>query len=191
MTLAKLSKIRASKQELSQTLNLKEIFGHDFSRQGRLKEAIAQVVIDHITKRTERGKAVGGRRNLKAPYSREYQDSLEFKAAGKSPNTVNMTLTGDMLRSIDVLESKGNTIKIGIDDSFEAPKAFNHQTGDTVPKRDFFGLNQTDLRAITRELRKEVKDAFRGRGEQRDEAADSLALVLLRELREEATDGEG
>ena len=179
--MAKLGKIRASKERLSQTINLKDLFGKNFSNQSAIKEAFAQAVIDRIVERTEGGKAVGGKRNLKAPYSKEYVESLEFKAAGKSKGRVNMTLTGDMLRSIDVLDVGANTITIGIDDPDESPKAFNHQVGDTVPRRDFFGINNTELTELAQEFRPDINRAFKERGDNRKTLLEAFAERFLSE----------
>lgn len=149
--MAKLSEIRASRQRLSQKINLKDLFGKNASKVKPVKEAFVQAVIDRIVERTEGGTAVTGR-PFKSPYSKEYAESLEFKAARKSRDNVNMKLTGDMLRSIDLIDETTNTVTIGIDDPEEAPKAFNHQTGDTVPRRPFFGITKKELEEVAKEF---------------------------------------
>lgn len=83
---------------------------------------------------------------LKSPYSEGYADSLQFKAWGKSKNKVNMKLTGGMLGSIEVIDTSGNEIIIGWTDDTENAKAFNHNTGDTLPKRAFFGITEADFK---------------------------------------------
>lgn len=183
--MAKIRKPKVTKSELSQTINLKEIFGKNFKNQPALKEAIGQALIDKMVDRTQSGKSVTGK-NLKSPYSKQYADTLEFKAAGKSKGNVNMTLTGDMLRSIDILDVGANTITIGIDDPDEAPKSFNHQTGDTVPRRPFFGVQVKEVNEVEREFRSELNQAFKKRGENRSSAIEAFLLQLLRD-----TDGEG
>ena len=135
------SKIKETKSQVSQTINIRKILGR--SPTEAEKQSIGQALIDRIIDRTESGKGLNGK-NLKSPYSDAYADSLDFKAFGKSKNKVNMTLTGDMLASIDILSSTRDTITIGIEGD-EAPKAFNHQTGDTVPKRRFFGVTRKDI----------------------------------------------
>ena len=181
----KVGKIKVTQEKLSQTINLKEVFGQSFSGQKALKEAIAQALIDKIVERTESGIAVTGKK-LKAPYSKAYTKTLEFKAAGKRKNKVNMTLTGDMLRSIDVIGDSANTITIGIDEEDEAAKAFNHQVGDTVPKRPFFGLTNKDVDAVKKEFKADLDKAFKKRGDSRGNAVEAILLKLLR-----STDGEG
>ena len=137
-----MAKIKETQSQVSQTINIKEILGRTPTEAE--KQSIGQALIDRIIERTESGKGLSGK-NLKSPYSKEYADSLEFKAFGKSRGKVNMTLTGDMLASIDILRSTRDTITIGIEGD-QAAKAFNHQTGDTVPKRRFFGVTQKDIR---------------------------------------------
>lgn len=179
----KLSPIKASEAEVSQTINLKEIFGVDFSNRRDLKEALGQAFIDRIVEKAKSGKRYDGK-PLKSPYSKEYANSLEFKAAGKRRGKVNMTLTGDMLNSIDIIDMGANVLKIGIDDSLEAQKAYNHQVGDTVPARPFFGLNNKDVDEIKAEFRDEIKEAFKERGSSRNKKIVALIDRIL-------GDGEG
>jgi hypothetical protein len=158
---------KVSLSRIEQEIDLEEIFGQDLSQAEGLKAAIGQAIIDRMVERTEGGVAFGGR-NLasfvgtkknpaKGKYSAAYAESLEFKAAGKSPGKLNMTLTGDMLASLDVLSTSGNKIKVGIADESQIPKAYNHIVGDTVPKRPFFGITQTELKDIAREFKSDVE----------------------------------
>ena len=150
---------RFKKSKVSQTINLKEVFGFDFRGKDSLKELVGQKVLDYMRQRTEAGKAFGGKRDLKAPYSKEYAESLEFKAHGKSKNKVNMKLTGDMLGLMD-FKIDGNKLIFGWDDPEENAKAFNHNTGDTVPKRPFFGVNKTEMIRIQKSLKDEIRAAL-------------------------------
>lgn len=161
------------------------MFGQNFRDQPALKQALGQAFIDRIVARTQEQRIGVNGKPLKSPYSKEYADSLEFKAAGKSKGNVNMTLTGDMLRSIDVIGETANTITIGIDDPDEAPKAYNHQTGDTVPKRAFFGLTNKDVNEVASQFKSDIREAFSKRGENRSNAIESFILSVLGE-----TDGE-
>lgn len=183
--MAKIGPIKTTKSEVSQTINLKEIFGVDFTGKEALRKALGQAFIDRIISKAKSGKRFDGK-PLKSPYSKEYAESLEFKAAGKSRGKVNMTLSGDMLGSIDILDEKANVLKIGIDDELEAPKAYNHQEGDTVPARPFFGLNNKDVEEIRSEFLEDVRAAFKERGQEKKEKINNLILKLLGE-----TDGEG
>lgn len=145
--------IKLRKTRIEQKLNLADIIGKDISADRVLVRKIAQGIIDYMVDRAKDGKGIG-RRDLKSPYSKAYAESLAFKAAGKSRNNVNMTLSGDMLRSIDILEEDGASVTIGIDDPIDAPKAYGHQTGfeghPTIPqgkyRRRFFGVTSDEIK---------------------------------------------
>jgi hypothetical protein len=130
------------KSGVYQKFNLKEMFGVDVSRSPELKKAIGQAIIEHIVKRTEDGMGRDGKA-LKSPYSDSYSESLPFKAAGKSKRNVNMTLNGDMMGLLDIIDESANTITIGWEDETEILKAYNHNVGDTLPRRPFFGLKSS------------------------------------------------
>lgn len=121
------------------------------------------MLAEKIRERAESGKGLEFSSNgnaktvtLKSPYSKQYADSLDFKAAGKSKGKVNMTLTGDMLASIQVEDRPGNKIAIVIDGEKEILKAYNHLTGDTVPKRPFFGASKTDVKETIHDFQEEI-----------------------------------
>lgn len=135
--------LTVTKEEVSQEFDLEEILGVDVSNRADIKARFGQAVIDHIRERVADGTGINGR-NLRGPYSEDYSDSLAFNARGKSRGDVNMTLRGNMLGDMDILESDGSIVKIGFKDETETLKAFNHQTGDTVPKRPFFGINGSE-----------------------------------------------
>lgn len=181
------------KGKVYQRFNLSEMFpGVDFSARPELKAIVGQAIIDHIVSRTQDGKAIGGTRELKRPYSKEYVESVEFKAAGKSKNEVNMTLNGDMLGLLTQTDETANTITIGWEDEKENLKAYNHNVGDTVPKRDFFGLNRTEQRAIAQRLKPEIAQANEdisenGRSDLVDRALKFLDAI---DASSEADDGE-
>jgi hypothetical protein len=154
---AKLDGLKLSESEVSQTIDLKEVFGVSLTGNEALKQTIGQAIIDRIIERTESGKSVYGG-NLRSPYSKAYEESDDFKAFGKKPDRVNMKLTGQMLGTLDIVETSGSRVKIGWDDATENAKAFNHQTGDTVYKRPFFGITKKELGEIKREFADQVKE---------------------------------
>jgi phage gpG-like protein len=135
--------LTATETNVSQVLNLEDLFGVSFEGERALRLAIAQRVIDHIKERTQSGKpAVGA--SFK-PYSTEYMESAEFKIL-KGSSTVNLTLTGNMLADMDVLEDGPNTVVIGFSDATETAKAFRHHTGaDKMPERPFFGVTDSEV----------------------------------------------
>ena len=144
-----------SKKEVSQKFNLKTLLGVDFSKDPDLRDQIGQAIIDKIIERTASGKDVRGR-DFKA-YSKEYKSSDDFKDY-KSSSKVNMELRGRMLDDIDILSQSANMIKVGFEDELETLKAFNHNIGQTVPRREFFGIQKKELADIKREFRAELSE---------------------------------
>lgn len=148
-----LAKRKLDEKEVSLEIDLKKLFGTNVTDPS-LRRSIAESLIETINKRTEKGDGVDGNGSivkLQSPYSKAYSESLEFKAFGKKKNKVNMTLTGSMLSSIDLIDDTRSSIIIGINNE-EAPKAYNHMTGDTVPKRPFLGLTSKDLDKVREEF---------------------------------------
>jgi len=143
--MSSLKGLTLKKSDVSQTINLEELLGVSFRGERELRLAIAQRIIDHIKERTESGETVRG--GSFAPYSKEYKKSTVFQLL-KDGSKVNMTLTGNMLSSMDVLADGPNTIRIGFADEQERLKAFNHNTGDTLPKRPFFGVTTKEAKEV-------------------------------------------
>lgn len=190
-----MGKVNLDEDNVFQEIDFKKDLGIDISNSPALKQAFAQKIIDRIVSRTlnsegviitSDGKVRAGRDLSKEEYSDEYVESDEFKAFGKQEGNVNMKLTGDMLGTVDVLEVGENDIKIGWNDPEENAKAFNHNTGDTVPKRQFFGISRSELEEIKSDLRPRI-EALRQRENRRGEPADAITARLIRELE----DGQG
>lgn len=143
-------------------------------RNPSVKEQIKQELIDTILKRTQdQSKSYTGR-PFKG-YSKLYKSSDDFQAFGKT-NKVNLTLTGDMLASLDAIEETNNTITFGFLDADEQAKAHGHITGGgKLPKRDFFGFSNKEI--------DEIRAKFEGEIESREVSfEESLILGELREL---------
>lgn len=150
-----------------QDIDLRDALGFSLHGRDALKEALGQALIDRIAERAQDGKGVkysaGATREvtLRKPYSKEYQSSDEFKAAGKSASNVNMTLTGDMIGLMDIVKIKGNTIRIGWHDEDEELKAHGHMTGQQGSNkkmfRPFFGVTNKDLRELKKQFGVQLK----------------------------------
>lgn len=168
---------KPDKSEIAQILNLEELTGVDVSVDPTLVKQIGQAVIDYMKERVGAGKGIGGI-ELHKPYTKEYANSLEFKAAGKSINDVNMRLSGDMLESIDILSENGPEIKIGINDSEQAPKAHGHITGhegEWKYKRKFFGITQKEFKEeILPQFRSAIKNVKDTSGELQNLAIEEI-----------------
>jgi hypothetical protein len=133
-------------------VDLTELFGKEI-RDENLRLKIAQAAMDKIIDRTQEGLDRNGRPFHK--YSKSYMESLAFNL-DKTGATPNLTLTGDMLGNMDVVDDDETSFTIAIDD-MDAPKAFNHITGDTLPRRDFFGLSKSELDDLRSEFEDEIE----------------------------------
>lgn len=142
--MAKTKGLKVSLDVFQQTIDLNEITGKPVNKDANLQTEMAQAIVDYIVERASKGRGIGGEK-LKSPYSPSYAASLDFKAAGKSKSKVDMTLTGDMLSSVEPIEIKGKKVVIGIADDSQIPKAYNHQVGDTLPKRPWFGVTEEEI----------------------------------------------
>ena len=155
-----------SKTKVEQTIELDDVFDIDFTELRSLREAIGEAILQRIKERTEAGEGIASYGEsprivaLKAPYSKAYEKSLDFAAAGKSRGKVNMRLTGDMLELMDIKRQNGNSITIGWTDSTENAKAYNHNVGDTVPRRPFFGISKKELFEIKDQFQDEILEAI-------------------------------
>jgi hypothetical protein len=114
------------------------------------KEAIAQDIIDYIVDRSKSGLDKNNRKFKK--YSKEYIKSIDFKVAGKSRSNIDLTLTGDMLDSLQILNVKKNGVVIGYEkgDPINGKVEGNilgtyGQKTSTGKARDFLGITKKDL----------------------------------------------
>lgn len=122
----------------------------DFKREFGLR------VIDAIITRTQDKNLDKNNNKLFKPYADSYINSDAFKVYGKTKNDINMTLTGEMLNSMDVVKISRSSIDIGFISKTQNDKAHGHingikrRFGQTKKKkgsiklviRDFFGLTQ-------------------------------------------------
>lgn len=119
------------------------------------REAIALEIIDRIQKRTKSGKDKDG--ETFEGYSAAYKKSLNFKIGGKT-GKVNLTLSGDMLDAIEIIDNyKNGKVKIGYSPgNSEGGKAEGNilgtygQSSPVGPSRDFLGISDSELAAILR-----------------------------------------
>ena len=133
-----------SKSTVRQQLDLDDLLGVSFVGERGLRQRIAQRVIDYMKERTQEANVdVNGR--AFAPYSKAYTESTVFKLLKGNSKDVNMTLTANMLADVDVLSESSRSITVGFRDPTEILKAYNHNVGDTVPRRQFFGVTKKEL----------------------------------------------
>lgn len=130
-------------------IDLTEMFGQRIPDSASFRAGVGQAIIDRIRERTDKNIGRDGKRFRN--YSKLYEDTLEFKAAGKTKGDPNLKLTGDMLGLMDVIAEDRNTITIGFPTREEQLKAHGHILGsDPGPKvrRDFFGLPDAEYSEI-------------------------------------------
>jgi len=130
------------------TIDLDDEFGTKLPDDVFLKESIGQALIDEMVRRTQDGN------DLKGKPFKGYSSAYMTKT-GKT-NPPDLTLTGDMLDSLDVINVSGSKVKIGFNQSDVIPRAFNHNTGDTLPKREFFGIMREELNTVINDWKREV-----------------------------------
>lgn len=165
--------------EVAQEFDLNQILGQDVSGDDSLQEAVGQYIIDKIVERAQGGRAATG--SALKGYSESYKNSLAFHAYGKT-ESVDMTLTGDMLNSLAITRRNGGKVKIGWADATNNAKAYGHMTGmkghptleGKTPVRQFFGLNDKDIADLRREFRRSSRRV--------DEANDEAVLKRLIKL---------
>jgi hypothetical protein len=128
------------------------------------RAAIAQEIITYIQDRTTEGKDVDERK-FKGGYSNSYKKSLDFKVGGKT-NKINLTLSGEMLAAIKLLDSSSGKIKIGFnEDDPEAGRVEGNQRGTygqskpVAEPRKFLGISDKVLKSILAAYPKNDEDA--------------------------------
>ena len=101
-----------------------------------------------IESRTLNGDKVGGGKFQR--YSPEYAERK-----GVTPDSVDLFLDGGMLESLTPISETRNTVTFGIIDGDEAPKAYNHHVGDTLPERPWFGITSNEAKMIIDRIKKD------------------------------------
>lgn len=158
------------------------------------REAIAFELIDKIIERTKKG--IDRKGNQFPSYSDSYTGSLDFKIAGKSKNKINLTLSGDMLADLQLLNHDKGEIVIGFENGSDSNakaegniKGTYGQKTSTGKKRDFLGVQEKELREV---LEKYPLDDFEKRQKRTQNINDLISdvdlisgRIILDELQEE------
>jgi hypothetical protein len=128
-----------SQNQVTWTLTLDELSGIP----GELKRAVLDEVgeylvtsvMDYVSE--SRTPVSGGK--FKTKLSKDY-------AEREGKDSANLDLTGSMLDSLTYRIS-GNSVEVGVFDSDEAPKAYNHNVGDTLPQRQFIPMESQKFKS--------------------------------------------
>jgi len=121
------------------------------------RTAIAQEIIDYIAKRTSEGIDAKGKEFPK--YSKSYQNSLDYKNAGKKPGmTPDLVLSGDMLAAMRLLDNQSTARKLAIGYLASDPEAgrvegnvrgtYGASKGSKAKARNFLGISEDELGKI-------------------------------------------
>jgi hypothetical protein len=125
--------------EVSKILNIDLPEWVDKSDREEILNEIGDFLVNEIVSYTESGvSAVDGWGKFQK-LNKEYAKSQK---AGDT--TANLDLNGDMLGSL-TYEIVGGKLKVGIFDELQAKKAYNHNVGDTLPKRPFIPSPKQDF----------------------------------------------
>jgi hypothetical protein len=89
----------------------------------QVKRTVGEVIIDEINSHLDRSTS---------PVS-----GGDYKRTKKDGSPSQLLEEGDLRSNLESRNRAGNTIEIGIFNSKQAPKAFNHNVGDTLPTRQF------------------------------------------------------
>jgi len=129
----------------------------------RTRLAIANEVKDFIIERTQDKHLDKNNQPFKpaSGYSKSYKNSLDFRLGGKT-NAIDLTLSGDMLAAMEVLENKKGKITIGYKKGTENDKAegniigsYGKPSGDPKKARDFLGITDKDFKNIVDKYKNE------------------------------------
>lgn len=129
------------------------------------RNALADDIAERIRKNAESGKGrpfdnLGTRNGIVKEYSRlpryskSYINSLDFKNAGKSASNVDLTLSGDMIQSLEPIKITKDEIVLGFpeDQNGKADGNIRGTYGTSKPNpqkaRNFLGLTQSDFNKI-------------------------------------------
>lgn len=129
-------------------INLKELFGESFADKQTLKKRIGEEVIARIQNRTQRGI------DKKGKTFTGYRTPELKKRKGNPPD---LTQTEKMLGALFVKQNKQpNILAISLKTAKQRLKAENHIHGVTLPKRDFLGLPQGEIKSVKKEFKDDV-----------------------------------
>lgn len=139
------------KDEVTYTFDLSEVVPEftllDSDQKDHIKSLVAETVIDGIQSHLDKSSS---------PVSKG-----KFKSFKKDGDPSQLFDKGKMRKAISWKEGEGDNIEVGIFSAKEAIKAFNHNTGDTLPTRKFIPSEDEKfkvsiLNAVKRVIRDEI-----------------------------------
>lgn len=133
------------------SLNLSKV---PTSQRTAVKNEVGEFIVDQILRSVSNATSpVEGKGAFKS-LSKEYADNE--KGGNRKAN---LELDGDMLDSLE-FRTTISGVEVGIFDGDETPKAFNHNTGDTLPKRQFIpDISESFNSSIQAGVNRIIKDS--------------------------------
>lgn len=90
----------------------------------------------------------------------EPQLSEEYKKKKRGAPIANLLEDGDLWDAMSY-DAVAGGVEVGIWDSDQAPKAYNHQVGDTLPRRQYLpDENQSFKKPIEDKIKRIIRDAY-------------------------------
>lgn len=129
---------------MKQTLNLNRYLGRNSTDAQKI--LFAELAVEQINERTLDGDTIHGTKFKK--YSESYANDK-----GVTRDSVDLFLDGDMLDSVRA-DIEGNSLDIEVHGSLNNAKGFNHNTGDTLPKRQWFGITTKEAKSIGEKVKR-------------------------------------
>lgn len=172
-------------------IDLTKIKGFDDLKRNvkaRLKEEVGNFVKESVLDHVGDGKSPVANGAWKRSLSPEYR---KIKAKTSGVTFANLELEGDMLDTLD-FKKTSTGVEVGIyGDSLQDKKAFNHNTGDTLPQRQFIPIGNGNFKKpIESEIRKIVREAHANK-ENLKKQKKSLAELAAIAAAARRQDGEG
>lgn len=135
--------------------NIQKVIKIDKLYNEQERRAIGQEILDYIRKTAAKGISPQTGKPFKA-YSDSYKKSLDYKNVKGRSEKVTLSLSGDMLAELDVIENKKGELTIGYEtDNPAAEKAEGNQIGSygqdhgrSKFARPFIKINKDALAAI-------------------------------------------
>jgi hypothetical protein len=140
------------------------------------RRAIADELIDVMIDQAKSGRGIAleepgiaDRRKRFPGYSETYVNSLDFNIAGKSKGSVDLTLSGDMLGAIQLLDHEDGKLIIGFEPGSENDRAegnilgtYGQDTPNPSKARNFLGVTRGELKQVLAQF--PVDDPFKAKG---------------------------
>lgn len=160
-----------TKDQVTKKVKL-DLSGLSREAKARAKNEAGRIIVEEIQRALD---------NSNTPVSGGSFSKAKVKSGRNAGSVSRLLDTGDLRNSIDAKNRKGDVVEVGVFKKKETPIAFNHNTGDTVPQRQFIPEESQEFKKTIMSRVNEVIDDIRsaeGVGQRDEEDRLSLADVL-------------